>query len=451
MTELRNKPAKPAPAETGSGLSAGALTDEELGTIGKENENIKDHCVDVLRKFDELANFRTSFVELFEQIGTILKDREQTKSALVERTMMHALAERAHQELKAEFRDLYEGSEERRAENSLLGTENERLKELVRNSEAHVEVVKAELRQQTEAAAVIRSELERERSQLSHLGDELRSVQSELQKNDAIISQLQVELAATCDLKTFCEQKVETLQANLAERRQSEAALQHALSESQIHAKGLSDKIREMEMAVEAERCQVNDLKALLSSTQTEHLEAQAEWRQEAERARLANAALESQVNKMTAHSQASDGLLTDVRAQLQARHDELRAEARRNQDIESKLSRSNERQEHDAAEIAELKQKLKDKETAQAHLTDRAQAVIKSSRDLKADLEKAEQRAQLVGERVLAETGQFKAQSERFEQTIRELTEKLEKERIARALVEGALEAARQKLAPPR
>ncbi|HXY59529.1 MAG TPA: hypothetical protein VEH76_13220 [Methylocystis sp.] len=438
MAELHTGPGKPANIERETGAVVDTLPQEELGAIGRENEDVKSQCADVVRKFDELVNVRSSLISLFDRVGTILGDRERTESALVERSIMLARAERAQHDLKAQLRALHEESEGRKAESSLLTTENERLKESVHNSEARIEAVEAELRQQTELAGSVRKELEVERNRVSQLGDELQLLKSELRQNDTVISQLQIDLAATRDEKTFAENRLEALQAKLAESQQNEASVQRALSESQIHVKNLSERIREVETTVDAERRQIKELEALLSLTQKENLQA-------AEESRFAIAALESQIDKLTTHSQTGDKLLADGRAQLQAMTDQFRGEARRAQDLESKLNQSQTRQENDAAEIAQLKQALKDKEIVQARLADRTEAVIRHTRDLKTRLEKAEQRAQLAGERLAAETNRFEEQRAHFEQAIRDLTEQLEKEKLSRTMVEGALEAARE------
>lgn len=422
-----------------------ASSDETLDAVGRINEDIKNSCFDFIRKLDELTEVRGTFIDIFDRVGKILADREQTKSALVERSMMLARAENAHQELKGEYRALYEQSEDYRAENSLLRTENERVVELVHSRESRIETVEEELREQTEAATTLRNELEHERNRLSRLADEIQSAQTQISKNDALISQLQVDLSAACDQRAFAEQRAQTLEAGLAESQQNATKLQTALAECEIYAKGLAGNIREQEIAVVSGKRQIEELEALLASKQSEHQYAETRWQQETEQAREAIAELESQIDKLTDRSHAGDRLLADARAELQAKIDELRAEERRGHELEAKLNHSYERQESDASEIDELKHRLDKKERAHTHLTSRAQAVIRAMRDLKVHLEKADQRAQLIGERLAAETRRFEAQTEGLEQTIRDLTEQLEKERLLKAITEGALEAARQ------
>ena len=143
--------------------------------------------------------------------------------------------------------------------------------------------------------------------------------------------------------------------------------------------------------------------------------------------------------------------MLAEVRAELQTRIDEFRAEERRAQEVEAKYNRLREREENDAAEAADLEQRLENRERAHTRLTGRAKGLIRAMRDLATDREKSEQRARLVGERLTVETKRFEERTERLEQTIHDLTEQLEKEKLSKMMTEGALEAARQQRIQPR
>lgn len=421
------------------------MADETLDQIGAENEEIKNRCIDVVRKLDELSALKQNFVEISNWIGQILSVREETNAALVERAMMIALAEGALADLKAESRALYQAKEELQSENALLLAENERLKGAVRSREARIESVEAQLHEATEAAAQLRQNLEGERDQLFHVRNELQAAQEVIANNDTLISQLQTDLSAARDQSVFARQHADMLQANLLESEQEAARLQSAHAESQIYASGLADNIREMEISLESERRQLAKLDELLASNQAENLKAQSRWREEKEEDRRVIAALEAQVDKLSAHAKAGDQLLVDVRAELQTKIDECRAVERRAQEIEQKFARLTEHAENGAAEAVQLNQRLEERERANARLSRRAKSLIRAMRDLSALLEKSEQKAQLVGERLAAESDRFDQQKQRLEQTIHDLTEQLEKERLSKMVTAGALEAARQ------
>ena len=427
------------------------LADETLDQIGAENEEIKNRCIDFVRKIDELSALKENFVEISNWIGQILSVREQTNAALVERAMMIALAEGALADLKAESRALYESREEVTAENSLLRAENERLKNAVRSREARIETVESELNGANEVLGELRQHLEAERAQLYNVKNELDSAQAMLAKNDALISQLQVDLAAARDQSVFANQHAEMLQTNLLEVQENAAKLQSAHSETQIYASGLADNIREMEIALESERRQLTKLDELLASNQSEHLKAQTRWREEKDEDRRVIAELEAKVDKLSTHAQAGDKLLVEARAELQAKIDEYRAIERRTHELEQKFARLTEQAETVSIDAAQLKQNLDARERAHARLSGRTKGLIRAMRDLSALLEKSEQKAQLAAERLSAETKRFDEQKERLELTVRDLTEQLEKERLSKMVTAGALEAARQQRLQPR
>lgn len=429
-----------------------ALSQETLDQIGAENEEIKNRCVDFVRKIDELAALRENFIEISGWIGQILAVREQTNAALVERAMMLALSEGALADLKAESRALHDSREEVLAENSLLRAENDRLKASTRSREARIEAVEADLREAIDDAAQLRQTLEAERGQSFHLKNALEAAQATNERNDAQVSQLQGDLAALRDQLVFARQHVETLQANLNESQQNHAKLQNAYSESELQAKGLADKVRELEIALESDGRQLTRLDELFTANQAEHQKAHAAWREEKEADSRHIAELEAKIDMLSAHAQARDKLLSEVRAELQAKIAESRATERRAQELEKKISGLSEYAGKVAHEAAQLKQRLTDQEGANARLSQRAKSLIRAMRDLSTEVEQSKRKAELAGERLAAETKRFDERRAQLEKTVHDLTEQLEKERLSKRVTAGALEAARQqRFQPPR
>lgn len=433
------------------GQATHIMPDETLDQIGAENEEIKNRCIDVVRKIDDLSALKTHFIEISNWIGEILSVREETNAALVEKAMMIALAEGALADSKAEARALYDEKGSLASENALLLAENERLKEAVRNRETRIENVEAQLHEATDSAAQLRLEIEGLRDQLFHVRNELQAAQEINANNDTLISQLQTDLAATRDQSVFAQQHAEMLQANLTETQDKLTRLQSQHSESQIYASGLADNIREMEIALESERSQLAKLDELLASNQAEHLKAQNRFREEKETDQSKIAELVAHIDRFEAHAKASDKLLIEVRAELQAKIDENRAHERRVQEVEQKFVRLSGHSENLGAEATELKAKLEERERAHDRLNGRAKGLIRAMRDLQTLLAKSEQRAQLAGERLTAENNRFDENKKRLELTIRDLTEQLEKERLSKMVTAGALEAARQQRLQPR
>ncbi|WP_457795613.1 hypothetical protein [Methylocystis sp. S23] len=371
------------------------LPEWTLDQIGAEDEEIKNRCIDLVQKIEELTQVRERFVEISNWIGHILSAREATNAALVERGMMAAMVEGALADAKEENRTLYEGREEARAENSLLQSENERLRAILHLNEGRIEKLEADLRDAQNIGAQFHDVYEAERAQAYHLRGEVEDLQGAVAKNDALVAELQRDLAAAQDETVFMRQRAEMLQANLAD--------------------------------------------------------AQAAWRAEKEDDRRRLAGFEARLREQTTRAQAAEGLLAEARSALQEKSEQCRLGERQAAEMEQKLLRLSEHSESIAAEAAQVKEKLESRGRAHARLGKRARALIRAMRDLASRLEKAEQKAALAGERLNAETSRFADQKAQFEQSIRDLAEQLEKERAASQVTAGALEAARQQRLQPR
>jgi len=428
------EPQKPAP-----------LPEWTLDQIGAENEEIKNRCIDLVHKIEDLTLVKERFVEISNWIGHILSAREETNAALVERGMMIAMVEGALADAKTENSALYQEREEARSENALLTSENERLRAIVHLNEGRIEKLEADLREAQDVGASYHDAYEAERAQVFHLRGEVDDLQGALAKNDALITDLQRDLATARDDAVFVRQHADALQANLAEAQADAARLQGQLSQSQIHAGDLSEKINEMGIALDAERRQVAHMEELLAANHSEHQKAQMAWRAEKEDARRQIGEVETRLQDQTTRAQAADRLLAEARSDLQEKADQCRVGERQAVELEQKLSRLSEHAESIAADAAQLKERLEARDSAHARLSKRARALIRAMRDLSSRLEKAEQKGTLALERLGAESSRFADQKARFEQTIHDLAEQLEKERAASQVTAGALEAARQ------
>lgn len=434
------RPAQQAPA-----AHEPSLSDWTLDQIGAESEEIKNQCIDVVRKIDELSAVKDHFIEISNWIGHVLELREQTTSALVERGMMIALTEGALSDLKAECRALYESREATLAENSLHLADNERLRTTLRAHEARVETLELELRDALALAAQQEGELEIERAQLRHLKGELDDLQEAAERSDALISQLQLELAAARDERVFMRQHADALQTSHADAQQRAARLETEYAASQAYAAGLAEKVRELGIALDADRRRLASLEEMLAANHAETQKTEARWRAEKEEDRRRIDELETRAAERATRIEATDRLLVELRAELQSRVDQCRAGDRRHHEMEQRLHRLCDELEAAAADMAKLRETHEARERARARLAKRARGLIRSMRDLSGRLEKSEQKAMLAGERLTAETNRFEAQKAQMEQGVRDLIEQLEKERAASKVTAGALEAARQ------
>ncbi len=427
-----------------------SFSDWTLDQIGSENEEIKNRCIDLVGKVQELCEVKDHFVEITNWISHVLAAREKTNAALVERGMMIAMTEGALADLKEENRVLYEEREEARTENSLLASENQRLQAAAQGHEARIETLEADLVNAQSLGAQFHEAYEAERAQVYHLKGDLDDLQDAVAKNDTLITQLQLDLATARDEGAFARQHADVLQSNLTEVQALAGKLRNELADGEGHASGLADRIQELEIALETERRQIDKLEELIANSHIEHQKTQAALRAERDDDSRQIADLGARLDEQTARALAADRLLAEARADLQEKTDRCRVGERHAQDLEQKLLRLSEHSEAAGADTAHLKEKLEARERAHAQLGKRARMLIRAMRDLTARLEKSEQKASFAAERLSAERGRFADQQGRLEQTIRDLNEQLEKERASNRVAVGALEAARQQRQQP-
>ena len=418
----------------------------ELDTLAKVNEEIRERCIQIVSRSDELTGLRNEFIEVFISVDKILRETEGTSSALAERSAMLAREVEEHGALKSLHRALREESEKNRGEIDLLRSEVQRAGELVAGREARIEALEAELSAEKDNTVALRAEAEHERYVAALAADKLQGALAEIRANESLMSDLQAQVAALSDRCSTAEFHVKAMQTSLAETQTLAKGLRDALAESQHKVDGQSQSLGEAETQIAGLRERAEELESNLSSTRLEFELAQTLWQQRAELNNDELEALKAQIDVHRSRADAGDEQLTETRAELQTAAAEARARQRYVEQLEAKIASLDEFTRDAAQQNADLNHKLIDAEKSGAALADRSQALIRAMNDQKAKLENAEQRAQLLEERLAAHSARFAVDSEQYQQKIRALVEKVEEERVARVVISGALEAARSK-----
>ena len=390
---------------------------------------------------------RNEFVEVFGEVGKILKNTEGTSASLAQRSAMLALEEEEHGALKVRYRALHEENETNRSENSVLRSEVQRYGELVASRETRIQGLEAELTAEKGKAAAFLNALEQERAAANLAAEKLQAALAEIQNNEALIGNLQTESVALNDRCSTAEFHARALQNSLAQANTVAEELRETLAASQQTADGLEQRLGAAETEIDNLRKGAEGLEAALSTTRLEQDMAQTVWRQRAKENRDEIARLEAQVDAERSRAEAGDKLLAEARAELNARVADLRAKERHADELAVKIQPLQEWTDEARTTIEAFEARAAADEEARARLGDRAQALVRAMNDKKAQLDTAEERAQLLKERLANETAQFAAESQQLEQRIHALTEQLEKEKNARAMMSGALEASRSKV----
>jgi chromosome segregation ATPase len=416
----------------------------ELDALARTNEELRDRCINIVNRADDLLTLRNEFIEVFGEVGKILKNTEGTSASLVQRSTMLALEEEEHAALKVRHRALHEENESHRSENSALRGEIQRYGELVSGREARIQELETELTVEKDTTATLQAALEQERFMANMATEKLQAAVANIRNNEVLIETLQAHNAALSDRCSTAEFHSLALQDNLAQSVSGGEQLRENLAAMEHKAEGLAQGLSAAEAEMANFRKRTDTLEATLSTTRIEHDMAQTLWQQRGKENRDEIAGLEAQLSAERSRADAADQLLAATRVELNAKDSDLRAKESHADQLEAKITPLSERAEESRKLVAELEAKATEDEKARARLADRAQALVRAMNDKRAKLESAEERAELLKERLANETTKSAADIELLEQKIHALTVQLEKEKNARIVMSGALEAAR-------
>jgi crescentin len=147
----------------------------------------------------------------------------------------------------------------------------------------------------------------------------------------------------------------------------------------------------------------------------------------------------------LTARSNATDRLLTEAREHLAARSEDVRMLDRRLSEITLERDTLATRLSTTETELLQRDGSLHDVENARTALLERAGALAKAYNTKEAELAQAQEALQALLDKVTFLEDEARTKTLGTEKQIDELNEALRREKVERAVVEGALEAARK------
>lgn len=410
---------------------AALMPTDLLETVGRENENLRNRCEEVVRKVEEAATLRQDLSVVFGHVDTILKDLERTKTALAQRTAALTSEREANTEIKARHRQLLGDHDQLREENVGLLGERQKHFDTAAELEGRVNSLQEGLNEKSKHFTDLTRRADGERERLSQIELDLQAAREEMQRADDLIFSLQSDLSAARDHGTLVEEDNKTLQASLADARAQVARF--------------ARKENEVQAILAANKQRIDDLEMMVNSERVEHGKTRALWQGESTSRRGDVASLQARLDAMSSRAEASDRLLAEARSQMHGKIEELRKAERRVQElqnsaapIEAKLQTLDQENKGLMSRVAEL-------EGAHHEVTQHAEGLLKSVRAKDKDAASWKQKVEALTDRFHVEMNRYEEERERYQQTIARLTEQLEKEKLDRAMAEGALEVSRK------
>jgi crescentin len=399
--------------------------------IGEANEALRNLLTDTGRKISELDELKAAFDKIVSPFNDTLRALEQEKSLTLSLSGMLAESRAAYETLREETYRV-----EKKA--TALETESERLREdleLARENNRGLESTRIELSNEISTQQAQIAELERQLSQETaqrrQLAENKRSQQETIDSSEKRIVELEGELAAAREKLALLEDEKRSLQLSVDQALNETARLTRRLTESENTLTATRAQLGKVEASFAEAYAERGRLAAALDETKEQH---------QAERN-----SLNMRLDALQSRAATAEKLLAEARQNLIARTEEVRAFDRKS--VEATIARNNSDKrlaQIEAAHEARERQ-IKDLEQSRAALAERSNALTKTLKTRETALARAEEKIAALTERTGHLEADIQISRTNIEKRVEDLNSALQRERMERAVVEGALEAARK------
>ena len=404
----------------------------DLGSrMGEQNEALRNLLSDTGRKIGELDDLKDAFEKIVAPFNNTLRALEQEKSQSLSLAHMLTEARNSYDTLRTEFYLI-----EKKA--VALSNEVEKLREeleLAREANRGLESARLELTDELNTRNTQLVETERQLAQESAQRRALAEGQSVLEEQYNIAEkkgiELEGELAGSREKLALLEDEKRTLQA----------AVDSALNE----VGRVTRRLTESENNLTATRAQLGKVEASFAEAYSERGRLTSALSEAKEQHQADHNNLNMRLDALQSRAATSERLLGEARQNLVARTEEVRAFDRKA--VEATIGRNNAEKRLAQIEAShEARERLiKDLEQSRAAITERAAALAKTLKSRETALTRAEEKITALADRNAHLEADIQISRTNIEKRIEDLSSALQREQMERAVIEGALEAARK------
>ena len=399
--------------------------------MGEENEALRNLLFDTGRKIGELDELKAAFDKIVTPFNNTLRALEQERSQNLSLNGQLAENRIAYDTLRTQFYQIEKKATQLDAENGRLREDLELARESVRGLESHRNEINSQISSQNAQISELERQLAQETTQRRTLSDNKRTLTEQLDTAEKRVVELEGELAATRERVVMLEDG----------KRTTQASLDQALNE----IARLTRRLTEAENTLASTRAQLGKLESSFAETHAERGRLAAALDEAKEQHQTERNALNMRLDGLQSRTATAEKLLAEARQNLVARTEEVRAFDRKA--VEATIARNNAEKRmaqiegnHDVRERA-----IKDLEQSRAALVERTNALIKTLKSRETALARAEERIQSLTERTGHLEADIQVSRSNIEKRVEDLHASLQRERMERSVVEGALEAARK------
>jgi crescentin len=409
----------------------GKVTFADIGErIGEDNEALRHLLVDTGLQFGALDELKETFGKLVDPLHKLLGTLEHEK--FDNASLRGALDElrAAHEALRTEFQTLEQKSSELEGDNHRLNRDLTSTQQAAHELEGDRVKLSGEIAAARVAMANLEKQLGEESNNVRALGDEKRLLLERTDSADKRIVESEAAAALARERLSLLENEKESVQS--------------ALDQTMAQSSRTSRRLAEIENALGEARARLQKMEGNLAAVEDERKRLSTACDEANERRQSEVYALTLKLDAMRSRSAAAEKLLAEMRQSLLTRTEEIRVvEAKL---VEATVGRSGaEKKVEQLAATADAHDRQNKKlEQTRISLTDRCKVLSETVKARDSSLSHAQDKIKSLTDRVELLKVDAASNQAKAEKRIEQLNATIERERVERAVAEGALEATR-------
>ncbi len=413
--------------------------DEELfsalgAQIGGDNESLRNLLLDANAKIGELDAIKAAVGKLADPVSKTLRAFEAEKSEKIGLQTVLNNTRTAYGKLRNEVAELEKKTAASDSECRALRQELASTQNLLRTAEATKAEIAIDIAARRSQIIDLEARLQQQTGESTALREENRRLDERLAATEKRIITLESELNAARQRLLTAEDERRAQQTSLDKASADSARLSRKLAETEACLNAAQGRLRH----VEANFAEVNNERARLVSALDEANERR-EHELTSQRMRF---------DALQARASSTERLLIEAREHLLARAEEIRDYDRRTGDIAMQRDALQARVSDLEAQRINRDSEFKEIDQTRAALVERSATLARAFTIKEAALARAEDSIGALNERIALLEAAASNDKQAAEQTIEELNGALRREKLERAVLEGALESGRRDFA---
>lgn len=427
----------PAPNVTATALPDNPLElDEELfstlgAQFGSDNESLRNLMLDANAKIAELDTIKAAVGKLADPLTKTLRAFEAEKSEKHGLQTVLANTRTAYGKLRNEVAEIEKKAATAEQQCKALRQELATTQGQLRTAETTKAEISIDIATRRAQIVELESRLAQETGENKTLRDENRRLDERLASAEKRIIQLEADINAARQRLLTAEDEKRAQQASLNKASAEHARLARKLTETEASLGAAQGRLRHVE---------ANFVEA---STERSRLVSALDEANERHAHELTNQQMRFEA--LQARAQSTESLLVEAREHLLGRAEEIREYDRHTGDIALERDALQARVADLEADRINRESQLHELEQARTSLLDRTTTLARAFTSKEAALIRAEDSISALNARVIDLENALAANRLANEQHVEEINTALRREKLERAVVEGALETGRK------